>query len=638
MVPGGRRQWQDALLYWISAAILAWVSIWIFFFQDATRWQEKLLLLPVLSILGAIAVIIAGRSYRPGLWVCWFGATLAYVILSNAFNPSFFAFWERTNDFLLIVALCIPILIALSQAAVSARILCGICLALSLASLLDNAVVDLTAIVAGVVNTDPAAGGMQVEIISDRKSGPYERSQKARGYWILFLAWLALAAARPATLRQWSMVATVFFVAGLAIATGDPFGPKLAFIVSIGAFIAALWAPRFMRGFSVAALLALFLGAPILVRIVWLWFTGNWELIYINDSDPAYRLRLIGDLDITFPFAGTSSFVSRFFLWEYWSEIIERRPWIGFGADSSLELPWISLIEAFGARHDISLRMREYWFAMTLNFPHNFPLHIWLDFGVFGILIITGLVASLLFNACPTHRWDINAAARYALSVAVIVLFSLDRIAWSMPNLIQLVLTAGLAASTMNNGRESQAMAPLPGLTWRRERVLMLALLLAGVVVAAGNSARVHLADNRYTPENTVLDPGRGVLHLGEEIKLTGNLAGAVDYATHIEGDPVTVSGWATDPATTHEVLQVLVFDGSRLLGVTRTGHFRPDQQRISRQQNLDKLFSGFQLAVSHPPGWTPQGAVNAVFLNPYGQASIARVTEDARYEWESGL
>lgn len=637
MAPGDRRQWRDVVLYWISAAILAWSSIWIFFFQDATRWQEKLLLLPVLSILGAIAVITASRNYRPGLWVYWFGATLVYVILSNAFNPSFFAFWKRTNDFLLIVALCIPILIALSQAAVSARILCGICLALSLASLLDNAVVELTAIVAGVVNTDPAAGGMQVEIISDRTSGPYGRSLKARGYWILFLAWLTLAAARPATLRQWSIVATVFVIAGLAIATGDPLGPRLAFVVSTGAFIAALWAPRFMRRFSVAALLALFLGAPILVRIVWLWFTGNWEIIYINDNDPVYRLRLIGDLDVTFPFDGTSSFVSRFFLWEYWAEIIGRRPWVGFGADSSLEFPWISLIEAFGARHDISLRMREYWFAMTLNFPHNFPLHIWLDFGVFGILIITGLVASLLFNACPTRQWDINTAARYALSVAVLVLFSLDRIAWSMPNLIQIVLTAGLAASTMN-ARDSQATAPLPGLTWRRERFLALALLLAGVVVAAGNSARVHLADNRYTPENTMLDLGRGVLHRGEEIKLTRNLAGAVDYATHIEGDPVTVSGWATDPATTHEVLQVLVFDDARLLGVTRTGRFRPDQQRISRQPNLDQLFSGFQLSVSQPPGWEPQGAVNAVFLSPYGQASIARVTEDARYEWENDL
>ena len=579
-----------------------------------------MLLFPVLSILGLAAFTVAGHRSRPGPWVWWFGALLVHATLGSALNPSVFASWERTDDFLLSVALGLPVLLVLSQAALSARILCGTCVALSLAGLLDNIGFDVRAGVASLVNSDPMSEGVRIEIATGGES--YIRSQRATSVWVLFLFWAALAAWRPATRRGWLAAAGIFVLTTLVVATGYSWATKLALVVSIGVFFATFWAPRFVLRMSLVVLLAVFLGAPFGAKAGWLWFEGNSEI-------------LAG-------FRELPHVVQRLALWEYWAEMTERHPWTGLGLYAYQELPRTPFHEVFGARpsypefspyHSDLLSM-----GWRTDFPHNLPLHVWGELGAFGILLVTGFVASLLVNAAPTRPRDAGAAARVALLVAALLVFGVDRTAWTPQNVVQLVLTAGLAAGTLTAGDRRAPADALPGLTLRRERLLILAILLIGLLVAAGSGVRIYLADSRYTPDYTALDLERGVLRRrAEEIALDGQVVGNIDWFDFIDGgarsgqDAITVSGWAYDPTATGEALQVLLFRGSELFGVTRTGRTRSDVQRTSGLPNLDLLFTGYELRVPRPPGWHPHTKVSAVFLSPSGSASIARVTDPAR-------
>jgi len=615
-LPRGRA----ALLHCIAIAILAWGSIWIFLFQHATELQQDLLFHPVLAISALVAITVAGRRPRFGPWTYWFGAVLAYTVLGSALNPSFFASWERIHSLLVSVAFGIPILLALRQAEIGPRVLCGACIVLSLAGLLDNVGMDLRAGIANLVNTELVSEGIRIEIVTDRSDVFYWRSQRSHEVWILCLAWIALAALRPATRREWLVAAVVLAVTGLAVATGYSSATKLIFVAGVGIFCAAFPAPRATLGLSLAAVLVFFLGAPVWANALWSWYVSSPE-----------------SFDV-----GTARLIARIANWEYWAELIERRPWTGLGVGAYWKLPSTPLAEIFGARPSAVLHPQmEY-----TNLPHNLPLQVWGDLGAFGVLLVTGLVASLFVNAVPAHLpgRDAGAAARFALLATVLLVFSVDRAIWTEQNLFQIFLAAGLAAGTSRACARAAPAVALPGLSLRRERLLIGAVLLIGSVVAVGNSVRTHLADSRYAPERTVLDLERGVLRDGaEEIPLDGQAVGFIDWFGYVDRgaqhsqDAMRVSGWGYDPAATGDALQVLVFDGSNLLGVTRTGRARPDLQRTSSLPNLDLLFTGFELHLLRPPEWwPPKTEINAVYLGPSGSASLARVTDGARRRMEA--
>lgn len=614
-LPPGRA----ALLHCISIAILAWGSIWIFLFQHATELQRDLLFHPVLAVSALVAVAVAGHRPRFGPWAFWLGAMLAYTVLGSALNTSFFASWERVHSLLVSVAFGIPILLALRQAEIGPRILCGACIVLSLAGLLDNVGVDLRAGIADLVNTDLVSEGIRIEIVTDRSDVSYWRSQRSHEVWILCLAWIALAALRPATRREWLVATVVLAVAGLAVATGYSSATKLISIAGVGAFCAAFPAPRIALGLALATVFVLFLGAPVWAEALWSWYVHSPETFDV----------------------GTAKLIARVANWEYWAELIERRPWTGLGVGAYWKLPFMPLAEVFGARPSAVLHPgMEY-----TTLPHNLPLQVWGDLGAFGVLLVTGLVASLFVNTLPAHMpgRDAGAAARFALLATVLLVFSVDRAVWTEQNLFQLFLAAGLAGGTLTAQARAAPAIALPGLSLRREKLLIGAVLSIGCVVAVGNSVRIHFSASRYAPERTVLDLERGVLRDGaEEIPLDGQAIGFIDWFGYIDRgarggrDAMTVSGWGYDPAATGDALQVLVFRGSELLGVTRTGRARPDLQRTSSLPNLDLLFTGFELRLPRPPGWRPRTEVHAVFLGPSGSASPARVTDAARRRMET--
>lgn len=604
-----------SLAYWLSVAILTWISIWICLFQYAHPDQLTFLFLPILSLLGFLAVAVANRPFRLGPWAYWFGALLIYAALSSALNPSFFSSWRHTNDFLLSVALGMPILFAMSQAALSTRALCGTCIALCLFVFLDNILVYGPAgiDIKGNIVSIESLGQLPERILrkiphqwpsANQRYVDYIRGQRATSVWILFLTWIALAALRPATRRDWLVAAVVFVIAGLAIAIGYSWAPVLAFIAGIGVFLAALWLPRFTLGLLLTVFLAFSFGMPVWADSAWLWFTSGPEIFDGMEYGRSVVIRLAR--------------------WHYWSEIIERQPWTGLGLGAHIGFPYIPFTEVFSARDWYPAIVQRFGDVYPGGYAHNFSMHVWSEQGVFGILLATGFVASLLVNTFPTRTWDAAASARGALLVSVLLIYSVDRSAWNTPDVIQLLITAGLAVGTMNVSDRSSPPAALPGLSLRRERYLVLAVLLIGVFVAVGNSTRVYLADSRYTPEHTRLDAARGVLrHRAEEIVLDGRAVGRIDRVTPRGGDAVRVSGWAFDPEATGEVMHVLIFRGAGLLGVTRTGRASPARQRRSALPNLDMMFTAFELQVPRPSDEGRQDVIHAVFLDSSGGASL---------------
>ena len=628
-----------ALLYWTAVAILVWCSIWIFLFQHATHQQQTLLQLPVLSLAALVALLAAGRLRRPGPWACWLGAALVYAALSSAFPPSFFTSWRQTSELWLAVALSLPVFLLLGQAGLGPRWLCAVCAALALAGLLDNLGVDLRAGIAVWLNSDPAAEGTRIAIAADRDRFFYAMSQRANEVWALFLGWIALAALRPATRRDWLAAGGLFTGIGLVIATGYSWAAKLAFVMGIIAFITALAWPRLARGLSLLALLALFLGAPLWGERVWPWFLNNLELFdWFNahlDADRGVR---------------------RFGLWEIWAALVDRHPWIGLGFNAHRGLPGLSFSEIFGGALGAPELIRECAYATcetVAGFPHNFALQVWGELGAFGAFLVAGLTASLLVNTLPAGEFprgerDPSRAARYALLVVVVVIYSFDRVPWTLQNVIQFALLGGLAAATARTPHPPAAVA-LPGLTLRRERFLILLALLAGALTLLGNSAQARFAARSYTPQNTEFDPERARMrHQGKELDFAFGVEGDIEsvsrqpvfrqFATWQEpmGEAVTVSGWASDAFRAGETLLALVFDGTELLGVTRTGRLRPGMQKVSPETNLDLLFSGFELRALRPLGWLPQQGINAVFVGPQGRAGLARLSEAARDQLEA--
>ena len=589
-------------------------SIWAFLFTDLSTLSALPVLIPAAGLVSIMLAVDFWSRLRP--WMYWLGAGLTYTALNYALNPSPFTSRDIAHEFFIAVLLGTPVLLVFGRMAVGARVLCGICIVLSLAIWLENNGFELKA------GIDDMVGSVRMQI----QRNPW--NMKYHETWVLFLAWAALAALRPVSRRDWFMAAIVLSVAGLAIASGYSTTTIMVFAISIAAFFVVLWAPRFSRNFSLVALFGFFLGVPLLARIIWRWFMGN------------------ADIFAEFVPSLSDKIVSRLGYWEHTSELIGRQPWIGWGLGGAATLPGPprSLHQSFASWPERFNYSPVEHFLRLGGHPHNFPLLVWVDLGVFGIIFATGFVASLLINTFPTHKGDVGGAARSMLLVAVLLVFCTNYPAWHSAMIFLLVFTGGLAASTMSAPAREAPAVTLPGLSPRGEKLLIGAVLLIGTVVAVGNSVRIHLADSRYAPERTVLDLERGVLRDGaEEIPLDGQAVGFIDWFGYVDRgarnnqDAMRVSGWGYDPAATGEALQVLVFDGSELLGVTRTGRARPDLQRTSSLPNVDLLFTGFELGLPRPPEWwPPKTEVNAVYLGPSGSASLARVTDPARRRMEA--
>ena len=606
-----------ALLRWIYVTISVGVAFWAFGFATAAPPSSLDSAFPVLvpaALLGLAVIVV---RYRPPLepWVYWLGAMIIYVVVRMVFRPAPFTSWEHTGPFLLTVLVGAPILLALRYAAIGGRTLCGACIALSVVIWLENSGVDLKLGMASFIDPERA----------QTQTGVWNR--KFHETWLLVITWIALAALRPATRRDWFVAATAFSAAWLAIASGYSFTVKLVYAVSIGVFLLMLRAPRLVYWLSLAALVPFFLGAPVIARALWLWFTGNFRTVV--DS-------------------GLFHFIDRFVRWEYSAELIAKHPWVGLGLGGSVRFPRMQVGEIFAGWELSPAMLSEIDRSMgrggVTAHPHNLPLEVWADLGVFGIVFVTGSVASMIVNTAPLRKQDVGASARGTLLIVMLLVFYGNYGPWDSLSLSLMIFTAGLAAGTLTAGDRRSPAVALPGLTLRRERLLILAILLIASAVAVGNSARIHFADSRYVRERTVLDLERGVLRdRGKEIPLDGQAVGFIDWFGYIDRgarhnqDAILVSGWGYDPAATGETLQVLVFSGSELLGVTRTGRARPDLQRTSNLPNVDLLFTGFELRVPRPPEWwPPKTEVNAVYLGPSGSASLARVIDSARQRMEA--
>lgn len=82
------------------------------------------------------------------------------------------------------------------------------------------------------------------------------------------------------------------------------------------------------------------------------------------------------------PFMAQGYAGHRLELWDYTSRYALESPWLGYGIEATRE------VDDFESKH-------IFWPKSGVLHPHNFSIQIWMEFGLLGILIATGLMYAL---------------------------------------------------------------------------------------------------------------------------------------------------------------------------------------------------------------------------------------------------
>lgn len=147
-----------------------------------------------------------------------------------------------------------------------------------------------------------------------------------------------------------------------------------------------------------------------------------------------------------FPGSTAFSVHHRLEIWRFTAERILERPLLGWGFDASRAIPGGNeLIRFVGPWAELEPEQRPNAVTMPLH-PHNGILQIWLELGLVGAMLLTGLVL-VLFRAIDRMAQN-NAAIHsmlYATFAATFTVFCLSFGAWQSRWQAAMWLIAGLA-------------------------------------------------------------------------------------------------------------------------------------------------------------------------------------------------
>ncbi|MBR9824293.1 MAG: O-antigen ligase family protein [Alphaproteobacteria bacterium] len=108
------------------------------------------------------------------------------------------------------------------------------------------------------------------------------------------------------------------------------------------------------------------------------------------------------------------SWVWRLEIWEFASDLIVENPWFGYGLDASRELGEGIQVEGYN------------WDVLPLH-PHNAALHIWLETGLVGVILLAAsllAVGDVLGRQTTMSQIEVLALAWVLTSYACLLVFS----------------------------------------------------------------------------------------------------------------------------------------------------------------------------------------------------------------------
>lgn len=391
---------------------------------------------------------------------------------------------------------------------------------------------------------------------------------KLMGHWLLVVGWSTLVSLWRQPLQRWAIV-TVATLGPLALVLNGSRSALAALAVSAVTAIMAFFWPRLVRRLVLLGIVSGVLLAPLVAGALW---QGSSRL-----QDTAAK-SMVSALDLNV----------RGSIWELSRQLIAQHPIFGWGFGATANLPdeGLSRAEALGLDPETAGPAMQA--PMLLGgHPHNAALLIWLDLGLVGALLVAGLILTAGRSLAAVESQRGTHGALVGLLAASVTILVFNYPLWAPEVLSLLWMSVVLATVTL----------PPPAVSRRsllRDGAAVLVILALGSSLLAQDRLSRWWTVRKLRQNPVELDVADARLLAGGETWTLGFDHPLESHAEWLESG--WIQGWAFDPAGGGAPDAVLVFVGSKLVGVARPELVSTELFRRLRTHDVAALTAGFQI------------------------------------------
>ncbi len=391
------------------------------------------------------------------------------------------------------------------------------------------------------------------------------------GHWVLVALWCSAAATAVGRRLRLTSTFPLMVLAVITVVLNGSRSAVAALVASAVVGLVAWWRPRGARWFLVVTLAAGVLTAPLLAGVPWAMSTWT-EGLSERGGTIARTIAIRGGI------------------WEYGRRLVAHRPVTGLGVGSTSTMPGrhVSIADALAGTADGADHALDTASALPDGHPHNAALQIWMDLGLIGALLATGLVWAIGRSIARVEDNRLQHAALLGLLTVNATYLAFNYPLWEPEVLSILWMSAALASTVL----------PKPAVSRRelvRNVVVVGVILAVGVsVLVTGKISRRLVARDLRT--GTILQLGQGTVRDDREtwtLDFDGDLDAGARVVQPDGVDRPLVQGWAYAPRR-GEPDHVVVFIGSEPVQVVWPE--RPTKEVFLRTEDRDvrALTAGF--------------------------------------------
>ena len=365
------------------------------------------------------------------------------------------------------------------------------------------------------------------------------------------------------------MAATALALTGVAIFSGYSHSARAAYLLGVSVFLASLLTPRAARRGLILVAMGSFLFMPLVAGYLW-------QYSFEPDSPIGSEQARAGRL------------AKRVVFWKHGTELIAKRPWLGWGLGACKNLPGNSQVAgslmAEGARLPAVYARHP---PLPGGHPHSLPMQIWIETGGIGVVLAVGLFLAW-FRRRVVFQTKARQPALLALVASLMLIFGLNYPVWDPPIQMLIIMTAGLAQAIGSKRPHSEIastgfFARRHSFSGKARLLLVLASTLLVVFAvelvlrASGVTSSPRLSWRYHRDLGWVQDPGHSYEYVvaGEPVRVEYNSLGFRDTEHSIVkpkghkrvvviGDSFTAAVEVNFEDTFGSVLSSLLNEGSR--------------------------------------------------------------------------